>query len=78
MELILQQDMHDALYDFFYTRPQALPIERDIQNCITLPMFGLASGKTVLDTAQKIAATSFGAEDIMEINIDDQLLAAIA
>ena len=78
VELILQQDMHDALYDFFYTRSQALPIERDIQNCITLPMFGLASGKTVLDTAQVIAASTFGAEDKVEISIDDQLLAAIA
>ena len=76
IEQLLSEEVKDALYQFFYNKAVGLPIERDIQNNITLPMFGIASGKNLLDSAEKVACSQIPLSEKREVLMDEQLLKA--
>lgn len=75
IDLLLEDDMYDALYKFYYNRLPGLPIERDLQNSITLPIYGISIGKNVLDSAKVLACSQNQLPEKVEVIIDDQLLA---
>ena len=75
IDSLLEDDMYNALYKFYYSRALGLPIERDIQNGITLPIYGISMGKSVLDSARILACSQSLPSEKVEVIIDEQLLA---